>query len=125
MEELRKKYKEVKTTIKTIIKRGYTMPLKNPLNKEGYTLKGGCKIGVLKEDFDFFQDYSDIYNQFEMVAVQENQDIESKRIKEVLHNATFLFQNKQYSFDKLNDYVKDPSTLKDASAKIFRIKNSL
>lgn len=99
------------------------MPLKNPLNKEGYTFKNGCKIGVLKEDFDYFQDYVDTYNQFEVVAVQENQDVESKNVKEILHNATFLFQKKQYSFEKLNSYVKDPKSLKEASNRIYRLKN--
>ena len=100
------------------------MPVQNPFKKIE-TFKNGTQIKVDDDDFKYFEDYKNLYNQLEQVSINENQDIDKPSIKNRLHRACSMFQNKEISLNGVTQFIKDPDSLdnkKKGSAKAPELK---
>jgi hypothetical protein len=86
------------------------MPAQNPFENQ-YEFKNSCKIKVDDDDFKYFEDYKNLYNQFEQVSINENQDINKKSIKSILHRACAMYTNKEISLTGVTQFIKKPESL--------------
>ena len=86
------------------------MPVKNPFEKVE-TFKNGTKIKVADDDFQYFEDYKNLYNQFELISTSQNQDTNSQAIKDRIHLACGMYRDKKISMNMVTQFIKDPSVL--------------
>jgi hypothetical protein len=67
------------------------------------------------DDFQYFEDYKDIYNEFEKILINENFDVNKKSIIKKLKDATSMFVNKEISMNAAIRLLKERKTTTDST----------
>lgn len=69
--------------------------------------KTGFKIGVSKEDTDYFSNYYEFYAALKDVAINQNQDVKNIIIKDRLKKVTQMLVDKEISEETAVKLVKN------------------